>query len=87
MIRLFKTEKESKYKKNDYIRLIENENPDIFFIAKVLDINDELEICKYYIETFDKKSNKVVHAWLYEDEILQKANSKEKSIHSKKLLK
>ena len=87
MIRLFEKEKESKYKKDDYIRLIENENPDIFFVGKVIDINDELEICKYYIETFDKKSNNVVHAWLYEDEILQKANSKEKSIHIKKSLK
>jgi hypothetical protein len=86
MIRLFKNEKESKYKKEDYIRLIECENPDIFCVAKVLDINDELENYKYYVETFDKNNN-VVNAWLYEDEILKKANSKEKSLHVKKSLK
>jgi hypothetical protein len=87
MIKLFNDKKEQKYKIDDYVRLIENENPDVFFIAKVLDINDELDICKYYIETFDKASDNIVHAWLYEDEILKKANSKEKSLHIKKSLK
>jgi len=82
--RLFENKSKAKYKIDNYVRLIELENPDIFYLAKVVDVNEELEMPKYFVETFEKKSSKIVNIWLYEDEILKKTNSKEKSIFIKK---
>lgn len=82
--RLFERKENIKYKIDDYIRLIELDNPDVFYLARILNINEELEKPNYFIETFDKKSNSIIIFWLFDDEILKKANSKEKSIYIKK---
>jgi hypothetical protein len=70
-------EKNPKYKKGDFVKLIEN-NLKVENLVHILDVNDELKSPDYYIEAFNIKTQEIVKIWIDEEEIDKKTNAKGK---------
>lgn len=76
-------DKNIKYKIGDIVK-IDNIEIDIFNVGEILNINNDMIVPNYNILTFNEKKLKNVNIWINYDEIIRKANSKEKQTFKNK---